>query len=167
MNKLAMKKFGLLLGILAVISVCAGVLCGCGKDVGTLYRLEEVYASQAIGKEDLLNIAYHNGDVERNEAELQNFEPKPIGELNEKTAQRIRECVAEVYLKVNFSEATAENVIIKEYLGCYNGYYAVRFTNNLSDRLDWETDPEDYIEEVGGIKLSYYRTSFIHLWIEN
>ncbi len=167
MNKLAMKKFGLLLGILVVIFVCAGVPCGCGKDVGTLYRLEEVYASQAIGKEDLLNIAYHNGDVERNEAELQNFEPKPIGELNEKTAQRIRECVAEVYLKVNFSEATAENVIIKKYLGCYNGYYAVRFTNNLSGRLDWETDPEDYIEEVGGIKLSYYRTSFIHLWKEN
>ena len=167
MNKLAMKKFGLLLGILAVISVCAGVLCGCGKDVGTLYRLEEVYASQAIGKEDLLNIAYHNGDVERNEAELQNFEPKPIGELSEKTAQKIRESIAERCRNNGFPEATAENIFIRKYLGCYNGYHAVRFTDNLTSVPHWVPDPEDYIEEVGGIKLSYFGTSFIHLWKEN
>ena len=62
---------------------------------------------------------------------------------------------------------TAENIFIKKYLGYYNGYYAVRYLNNLSIRPNVITDPEDYIEEIDGIKFCYWRTSTIHFWKEN
>ena len=162
-----MKRNGILVGIIVVMLLCAGVLCGCNQNVGTLYSLEEVYAAKEIGKDDLLNIAYHNGDAERNKDALEGFEPKPIGELSEEISLKIRECVAEDYRNDGtFPEATAENIIITDYLGCYNGYYAIRFTNNLSHRPGVDIDPETCIQEVGGIKFCYIYTSLIFLWKE-
>ena len=162
-----MKRVKLLAGILSIVLLCAGVLCGCNQNVGTLYSLEEVYAAQEIGKDDLLNIAYHNGDAERNKDALEGFEPKPIGELSEEISLKIRECVAKDYRNDGtFLEATAENIIIKNYLGCYNGYYAIRFTNNLVFYPEWVEDSESYIQEVGGIKFCYIYTSLIFLWKE-
>lgn len=167
MKKLSMLLFGMTLLFVAAFSCFSG----CDSDSvpsGTLYSLEEVYAAQGIDRDDLLNIAYHNGDQERNKTEMQNFEPTPIGELSEEISMGIRESVAKDYRDdETLPEMTAENIIIEEYLGCYNGYYAVRFTNNLSDRPDIETDPEDYIQEVDGIEFSYFQTSLIFLWKEN
>ena len=163
-----MKRVKLLARILSIILLCAGVLCGCEKDMGTLYTLEEVYAVQEIGKDDLLNIAYHNGDAERNKTALEGFEPKPIGELSEEISLKIRECVAEDYRNDGtFPEATAENITIEKYLGCYNRYYAIRFTNSLSNWPGVDIDPETRIQEVGGIKFCYIYTSFIFLWKGN
>ena len=157
----------------------AEILCGCKTvtewevntaeiEGGPLYTLQEIYEARAIRYRDFLNIAYHNGDQERNKRALRNFEPEPIGELSEEISLKIRESMAERYRdNGTFPEATAENIFIKNYLGCYNGYYAVRFTNNLSAAPDWETDPEDYVQEVSGIKFCYYKTSMIFLWKEN
>ncbi len=167
MKKLSMLLFGMTLLFVAAFSCFSG----CDSDSvpsGTLYSLEEVYAAQGIDRDDLLNIAYHNGDQERNQTEMQNFEPVPIGELSEEISLKIRESVAERFRdNGTIPETTAENIIIKKYLGCYNGYYAVRFTNNLSIRPAVETDPEDYIQEVDGIELSHWGTSLIFLWKEN
>ena len=161
-----MKGNRILAGIIATMLLCVGVFCGCDKNIGTLYSLEEVYAAQETEKADLLNIAYHNGDAERNKDALEGFEPKPIGGLSEEISLKIRECVAEDYRKDGKSEITAENIIIKNYLGCYNGYYAIRFTNNLVFYPEWVEDPESYIQEVGGIEFSHWHTSLIFLWKE-
>ena len=162
-----MKRNRILAGIIATMLLCVGVFCGCDKNIGTLYSLEEVYAAQEIGKDDLLNIAYHNGDAERNKDALEGFEPKPIGELSEEKALKMRECMAERYRNNGDApEATAENISITDYLGCYNGYYAIRFTDNLFDYPEWEEDPESYIQEVGGIEFFHWHTSLIFLWKE-
>ena len=99
---------------------------------------------------------------------MKNFEPKPFEGLSEEISLKIRECVAEGYRYDGTApEATFDNIFIKKYLGYYNGYYAVCYLNNLSIRLDVITDPEDYIEEIDGIKFCYWRTSTIHFWKEN
>ena len=163
-----MKK--LLAMLLATMLLGAGAigLVGCGSKYGTLYTLQEAYDNGYLTREDLLNIAYYNGDQERNESALQNFEPTPIGELSEEISLKIREYVAERY-RNDGSEpaATAENIFIKNYLGCYNGYYAVRFTDNLFQYPEWVMDPDDYVQEVSGIKFCYYKTSMIFLWKDN
>lgn len=150
-----------------LIGLCA--LSGCSKDYGTLYYLQDVYDAQGIDREDLLNIAYHNGDIERNREALQGFTPEPIGELDEKTAKKIRGCVAENYRENYeiFSNITAEDIHIVKYLGCYNEYYAVRFHDTLSDFTTEIKDPEDYVQEVDGIQFVYIDTSLIFLWKQN
>ena len=167
MKKLSMLLFGMTLLFVAAFSCFSG----CDSDsvpTGTLYSLEEVYAAQGIDRDDLLNIAYHNGDQERNQTEMQNFEPAPIGELSEEISMGIQESVAERYRNNGSApNATAENISIVKYLGRYNNYYAVRFIDNLFDNLDWIEDPEDYIQEVDGIELSHWGTSLIFLWKEN
>ena len=166
-----MKKFKLLILIL-LGTMCLPCICfafsGCGSaSSGTLYSLEEVYAAHEIDRDDLLNIAYHNGDQECNKTEMQNFEPSPIGELSEEISVKIRECVTKKDHNDGILETTAENILIKNYLGCYNGYYAFRFSNSLYDYPEWVEDPEDYTQEVGGIKFSCWHTSSILLWKEN
>lgn len=83
---------------------------------GPLYRLEEIYDARAIQRRDFLNIAYYNGDKERNKRALRNFEPEPFEELSEEISLKIRECVAERFRKD--SGTTAENILIKKYLEC-------------------------------------------------
>ena len=167
MKKLSMLLFGMTLLFVAAFSCFSG----CDSDSvpsGTLYSLEEVYAAQGIDRDDLLNIAYHNGDQERNKTEMQNFEPTPIGELSEEISMGIRESVAKNYRDdETLPEMTAENIIIEEYLGCYNGYYAVRFSDNLFDYPDVDLGPDAYVYEVGGIKYSYKYTTYIYLWKES
>lgn len=150
-----------------LIGLCA--LSGCSKDYGTLYYLQDVYDAQGIDREDLLNIAYHNGDIERNREALQGFTPEPIGELDEKTAKKIRECVAENYRENYeiFSNITAEDIRIVKYLGCYNEYYTVRFHNDRHIHTTETKDPEDYVQEVDGIQFVYIDTSLIFLWKQN
>ena len=166
MKKLSMLLFGMTLLFVAAFSCFSG----CDSDSvpsGTLCSLEEVYAAQGIDRDDLLNIAYHNGDQERNQTEMQNFEPTPIGELSEEISVKIRECVTKNDHNDGILETTAENILIENYLGCYNGYYAFRFSNSLYDYPEWVEDPEDYTQEVGGIKFSCWHTSSILLWKEN
>lgn len=164
-----MKKFKLFISIL-LGALCLPCVCfafsGCGSaSSGTLYSLEEVYAAQGIDRDDLLNIAYHNGDQERNQTEMQNFDPTPIGELSEEISLKIRESVAKDYRdNGTYPEATAENIFIVKYLGCYNGYYTFRFSTSLYGYPEWV---EDHIQEVDGIEFSYYQTSLIFLWKEN
>ncbi len=99
---------------------------------------------------------------------MKNFEPEPFEDLSEEISLKIRECIAEKYRNNGTApEATSENIFINKYLGCYNGYYAFRFSDNLFDSLDVVTDPEDYIEEIDGIKFCYWQTSTIHFWKEN
>ena len=164
-----MKKLLAMLLAALLLGVGALGIAGCGpKTYGTFYTLQEAYDNGYLTREDLLNIAYHNGDRECNESALQNFEPTPIGELSEEISLKIRKSMAERYRdNGTFPEATAENIFIKNYLGCYNGYYAVRFTDNLFLNPEWVTDPEDYVQEVSGIKFCYYKTSMIFLWKEN
>ena len=167
-----MKKLSMLLCGMTLLFVAAfSCFSGCDSDSvpsGTLYSLEEVYAAQGIDRDDLLNIAYHNGDQERNQTEMQNFEPTPIGELSEEISMGIRESVAKDYRDDGSApDATSEDIFIKKYLGCYNGYYAFRFSDNLFDSPDVITDPEDYIQEVDGIEFSYWGSSLIFLWKEN
>ena len=161
-----MKRIKILTVMLAVMLTGVCIFGGCAS--GTLYSLEDLYAAGEIDKEDLLNIAYHNGDAARNEEAMQGFEPTPIGELDEKISKKMRARMAKDYRDDGtYPEATAENFSVFKYLGCYNGYYAVRFTDNLSAAPEWVTDPDDYVQEVSGIKFCYYKTSMIFLWKEN
>ena len=63
-----MKRLKLLISILLGATCFFGIcttFSGCDSDSvpsGTLYSLEEVYAAQGIDRDDLLNIAYHNGN---------------------------------------------------------------------------------------------------------
>ena len=170
-----MKRIKILTVMLAVMLAGVCIFGGCSREWevytgevegGPLYSLEEIYEARAIRWRDFLNIAYHNGDIERNKWLLQNFEPEPIGELGEETALKMRESVAERYRNNGLPEATAENFFIEVYLGCYYGYYAVRFSNNLFAYPEWVVDPETYVDEVGGIKFYCYRST-IYLWKEN
>lgn len=146
-----------------LIGLCA--MSGCAQDYGVLYSLQDVYDAQEIDRDDLLNIAYYNGDIERNQEALEGFTPEPIGELSENTAQKIRECVAQIYRNDGtFSDITAEDIYIVKYLGCYNGYYAIRFLDTLSDYTTETKDPDDYVQEVGGIEFVYVEASRIYLW---
>ena len=157
-----MKRFAMILCVL-LIGLCA--MSGCAQDYGVLYSLQDVYDAQEIDRDDLLNIAYYNGDIERNQEALEGFTPEPIGELSENTAQKIRECVAQIYRNDGtFSDTTAEEIRIVKYLGCYNGYYAIRFLDTLSDYTTETKDPDDYVQEVGGIEFVYVETSRIYLW---
>ena len=157
-----MKRFAMILCVL-LIGLCA--MSGCAQDYGVLYSLQDVYDAQEIDREDLLNIAYYNGDIERNQEALEGFTPEPIGELSENTAQKIRECVAQIYRNDGtFSDITAEEIRIVKYLGCYNGYYAIRYLNTIFDFTGEEKDPDDYVQEVGGIEFVYVEASRIYLW---
>ena len=158
----------LLIGI-GQLGLCA--MSGCTQDYGVLYPLQDVYDAQGIDRDDLLNIAYHNGDIENNQEALQGFTPEPIGELSENTAQKIRECVAQSYrndgANTGYADelnTTAEDIRIVKYLGCYNGYYAVRYRNTRYIDTTEEKDPDDYVQEVGGIEFVYVETSRIYLW---
>ena len=158
----------LLIGI-GQLGLCA--MSGCVQDYGVLYPLQDVYNAQEIDRDDLLNIAYYNGDIERNQEALQGFTPEPIGELSENTAQKIRECVAQSYrndgANTGYADelnTTAEDIRIVKYLGCYNGYYAVRYRNTRYIDTTEEKDPDDYVQEVGGIEFVYVETSRIYLW---
>ena len=151
--------------ILCVLLIGLCAMSGCAQDYGVLYSLQDVYDAQEIDRDDLLNIAYYNGDIERNQEALEGFTPEPIGELSENTAQKIRECVAQIYRNDGtFSDITAEEIRIVKYLGCYNGYYAIRFLDTLSDYTTETKDPDDYVQEVGGIEFVYVETSRIYLW---
>ena len=157
-----MKRIKILTVMLAVMLTGVCIFGGCAS--GTLYSLEELYAAGEIDKEDLLNIAYHNGDAARNEEAMQGFEPTPIGELDEKISKKMRARMAKDHRDDGtHPEATAENIFVKAYLGCYNGYYAARFSDNLSAYPEWEVDPETYVDEVGGIKFYCYHST-IYLW---
>ena len=157
-----MKRFAMILCVF-LIGLCA--MSGCAQDYGVLYSLQDVYDEQEIDRDDLLNIAYYNGDIERNQEALEGFTPEPIGELSENTAQKIRECIAQSYRNNEaFSDTTAEDIYIVKYLGCYNGYYAIRFLDTLSDYTTETKDPDDYVQEVGGIEFVYVETSRIYLW---
>lgn len=157
-----MKRFALILCVF-LIGLCA--MSGCAQDYGVLYSLQDVYDAQEIDRDDLLNIAYYNGDIERNQEALQGFTPEPIGELSENTAQKIRECIAQRYRNNEaFSDTTAEDIRIVKYLGCYNGYYAIRYLNNNFDFTGEEKDPDDYVQKVGGIEFVYVEASRIFLW---
>ena len=158
----------LLIGI-GQLGLCA--MSGCAQDYGVLYHLQDVYNAQEIDRDDLLNIAYYNGDIENNQEALQGFTPEPIGELSENTAQKIRECVAQSYrndgANTGYADelnTTAEDIRIVKYLGCYNGYYAVRYRNTRYIDTTEEKDPDDYVQEVGGIEFVYVETSRIYLW---
>ena len=158
----------LLIGI-GQLGLCA--MSGCTQDYGVLYPLQDVYDAQGIDRDDLLNIAYHNGDIENNQEALEGFTPEPIGELSENTAQKIRECVAQSYrndgANTGYADelnTTAEDIRIVKYLGCYNGYYAVRYRNTRYIDTTEEKDPDDYVQEVGGIEFVYVETSRIYLW---
>ena len=152
-----MKRIKILTVMLAVMLMGVCIFGGCAS--GTLYSLEELYAAGEID--------YHNGDAARNEEAMQGFEPTPIGELDEKISKKMRACMAKRYRdNGTHSEATAENIFVKAYLGCYNGYYAARFSNNLAGYPAVEVDPETYVDEVGGIKFYCYRST-IYLWKEN
>ena len=160
-----MKRIKILTVMLAVMLAGVCIFGGCAS--GTLYSLEELYAAGEIDKEDLLNIAYHNGDAARNEEAMQGFEPTPIGELDEKISKKMRARMAKRYRdNGTHPEATVENIFVKAYLGCYNGYYAARFSNNLAGYPAVEVDPETYVNEVGGIKFYCYHST-IYLWKEN
>lgn len=157
-----MKRFAMILCVL-LIGLCA--MSGCAQDYGVLYSLQDVYDAQEIDRDDLLNIAYYNGDIERNQEALEGFTPEPIGELSENTAQKIRECIAQSYRNNEaFSDTTAEDIYIVKYLGCYNGYYAIRYLNNIFDYTTETKDPDDYVQEVGGIEFVYVEASRIYLW---
>lgn len=157
-----MKRFAMILCVL-LIGLCA--MSGCAQDYGVLYSLQDVYDAQEIDRDDLMNIAYYNGDIERNQEALEGFTPEPIGELSENTAQKIRECVAQIYRNDGtFSDITAEEIRIVKYLGCYNGYYAIRYLNNIFDYTTETKDPDDYVQEVGGIEFVYVEASRIYLW---
>ena len=151
--------------ILCVLLIGLCAMSGCAQDYGVLYSLQDVYDAQEIDRDDLLNIAYYNGDIERNQEALEGFTPEPIGELSENTAQKIRECIAQSYRNNEaFSDTTAEDIYIVKYLGCYNGYYAIRYLNNIFDYTTETKDPDDYVQEVGGIEFVYVETSRIYLW---
>lgn len=157
-----MKRFAMILCVL-LIGLCA--MSGCAQDYGVLYSLQDVYDAQEIDRDDLMNIAYYNGDIERNQEALEGFTPEPIGELSENTAQKIRECIAQSYRNNEaFSDTTAEDIYIVKYLGCYNGYYAIRYLNTIFDFTGEEKDPDDYVQEVGGIEFVYVEASRIYLW---
>lgn len=157
-----MKRFAMILCVL-LIGLCA--MSGCAQDYGVLYSLQDVYDAQEIDRDDLLNIAYYNGDIERNQEALEGFTPEPIGELSEDTAQKIRECIAQSYRNNEaFSDTTSEDIYIVKYLGCYNGYYAIRYLNNIFDYTTETKDPDDYVQEVGGIEFVYVEASRIYLW---
>lgn len=157
-----MKRFAMILCVF-LIGLCA--MSGCAQDYGVLYSLQDVYDAQEIDRDDLLNIAYYNGDIERNQEALEGFTPEPIGELSEDTAQKIRECIAQSYRNNEaFSDTTAEDIYIVKYLGCYNGYYAIRYLNTIFDFTGEEKDPDDYVQEVGGIEFVYVEASRIYLW---
>lgn len=151
--------------ILCVLLIGLCAMSGCAQDYGVLYSLQDVYDAQEIDRDDLMNIAYYNGDIERNQEALEGFTPEPIGELSENTAQKIRECVAQIYRNDGtFSDITAEEIRIVKYLGCYNGYYAIRYLNNIFDYTTETKDPDDYVQEVGGIEFVYVEASRIYLW---
>ena len=151
--------------ILCVLLIGLCAMSGCAQDYGVLYSLQDVYDAQEIDRDDLMNIAYYNGDIERNQEALEGFTPEPIGELSENTAQKIRECIAQSYRNNEaFSDTTAEDIYIVKYLGCYNGYYAIRYLNTIFDFTGEEKDPDDYVQEVGGIEFVYVETSRIYLW---
>ena len=167
-----MKKIKILTVMLAVMLTGVCIFGGCSREWevytgkvegGPLYSLEEIYEARAIGWRDFLNIAYHNGDIERNKWLLQNFEPEPIGEPGEETAQKMRESMAEEY-NDRRSEATAENFFIEVYLGCYYGYYVAHFSDNLSAETGEYLGPDAYVYEVGGIKFDCPHTTRIYLW---
>ena len=162
-ERTAMKRIKILTVMLAVMLAGVCIFGGCAS--GTLYSLEELYAAGEIDKEDLLNIAYHNGDAARNEEAMQGFEPTPIGELDEKISKKMRARMAkDCRDDGTYLEATAENFSIKVYLGCYNGYYAARFSDNLSLEPDVYLGPDAYVYEVGGIKFDCPHTTRIYLW---
>ena len=171
-----MKRAKILAVVLALGALCIGILSGCNKEWevytgevegGPLYTLEEIYEARAIRRRDFLNIAYYNGDAEWNKWAMRNFEPEPFGELSEEISLKMRESMAEDYRdNSTHADATAENFFIHKYLGCYYGYYAVRFSHNLSFYPE-EYLPNAFVYEVGGINFSHPYTLPIYLWKEN
>ncbi len=168
MYKQEIKKWVICATFILVLVFLSAALCamsGCAQDYGVLYSLQDVYDAQGIDRDDLLNIAYHNGDIENNQEALQGFTPKPIGELDERTAQKIRECLARIFREDYEINAMEDGFKIVKYLGCYNEYFAFRFTDSYFDYPAVDDEPQ--IQVIDEIQFLYWHTSQICLWKEN
>ena len=59
-----MKRMKLLAGMVTMILLCIGVLCGCEQNVGTLYSIQEAYEKGWITQDNIMEVCYYRfGEV--------------------------------------------------------------------------------------------------------
>ena len=125
---------------------------------GTLYALEQAYEEGKITREQLLNIAYHQGSAEYNQEEInENFTPIPKGDLTEEVSLEIRTALAEMHREyTGYENITAEDFSISSnyYYGCYNNYH-VFFFENVSGIDSYPTWDYEYNEEIDGVTFHF------------
>lgn len=123
--------------IIIVILTCLLVLpsFGCssfGKIEGQIVDFRGVSRREDIPLDFLLNIAYHNGDIERYDINKQriaenlpDFKPTPIKKTPTKIKRAIETALLEKYKKT-YTRIKRRNFKI-EYFGEYNGYYIFKY----------------------------------------
>lgn len=125
---------------------------------GTLYTLERAYKEGKITREQLLNIAYHQGSAEYNQEEInENFTPIPKGDLTEDVSLEIRTALAEMHREyTGYENITAKDFSISSnyYYGCYNNYH-VFFFENVSGIDSYPTWDYEYNEEIDGVTFHF------------
>lgn len=128
----------LTLGVMIVMGL--GIFAGCGSNNGKVVINKPFYSLQAaknegfVTKNDLKTIAdlHKNGNADV---------------LGNEIANEIK---AAYFEKNHRYEMTADDVVIRKYLGTYNGAVAV-----MIDYIDSEYPAVSSSETVGGIKFEY------------
>ena len=120
-------------------------------EYGVIYTLQQVYEAGVLSREDLLEIAYHNGDysyymqpnVDNNGVFPEDFQPRSTPVLSEAEKGIITAALVDIHKSSNVTEAK-----ISYYCGVYYGMYCFRYSTAPDNFVDWEVRLE-----VGGISF--------------
>ena len=115
-----------------------------------ILSLQEAFDLGVLTHEDLLNVAYHSGNVENNEEINGDFEPSAKPEMTEDVILDITNSLLYVfnYLDLISDETTADDFSVIDCFAFTNGYYVLDYSYSLVSTIE-----EEQIEIVDGVKI--------------
>ena len=132
-----------------------------GQSPKGILSLQEAFDKGVLTHEDLLNIAYHNGNAELNKEEIsEDFEPTQKPEMTEEVTADIVKSLSYVYnyLDIVAEDTTENDFTVTDYLAFINGYYVLKYSCSHFDVTD-----EVKEEVIDGVSFEGdYRIEVVH-----
>lgn len=148
-----MKKSALLLCVLMSVISLGGMLCGCNKDEGKLYTLEQAYEQGWLNVEDLQQIA----DCWNGKTAVQNLDV-----LSEKSKESIKNAFKKKFnSQKKYPNITTDEVKITDYYGAFGDCIVISVVVN-SNKILFDYYFED--KEIGGIFFEDYCGALISVY---
>lgn len=145
------KFFSWSLALMALL-----LFCGCDKNVGKIYSLEESFELGLIMHEQLQDIANNHNDNK----DLSELLPNNITKaIKETAAYELRNSAISP-----IREAKAKDFVVLKYYGVYNNCYIIMLNNPYSDA---PAEIVDEWAEIDGVLIHYKSFNKIKVWKEN